>query len=633
MGSPTTCIFLLARLLCACTLLPASAWSAKNSLGRSLLEASSEVSDSSKLLGATAQGSEGSKAWQDLMDISGHSNGRRRRVMQWPIMPPHQTVGRPFLIPDRERSALSRYHNGKNLTVAVIGGSIAAGADIVILDYSLNDADPPKPPFNNAMRRPFERLLRKLLNYPNKPAIVLLNAYGFLWGLPEEQGLYYSHTSDPDFGEFASYYRLQSLSVKAATYHLMKQGVKGFNISRPRSVEGAIDVGNDDSLRENMFYYDRVHPDGWTGHLAMAELVVQMIMETEADLVVNPLTALDGLDAVSPLPDPIITNNYESVRGVLVTGDQFKVTVSNNVGWEWKSDSPDPERPKYGFITETPESVLTLKLNTMTPSFTLDKQTLADMVIIEIAYLKSYRKMGRALVKCESGCICSITSFDGHHDAKTSLLNLHEMKVSQHEECIMTITSMAATTSGTKATTSGTKVKVSGVMISDEGGKFTRPFGEIATTNKHMFILHNRASFVAPHGQRSSSLAAPAPHGQRLSVRNVSPRTWGPSPSQSCRSSLIARATDPDAPEGENKPLSNEEAARRAAQKAKLPGGSVNLFDPALTPGDRVPFAMPKPNLEGEGSRTWTTGRLSIVARLPRLAWDPCAEERVCWYG
>ena len=39
-------------------------------------------------------------------------------------------------------------------------------ADVVIVDYSLNDQDPPYPLFDNSMRRPFERLLRKLLSYP-----------------------------------------------------------------------------------------------------------------------------------------------------------------------------------------------------------------------------------------------------------------------------------------------------------------------------------------------------------------------------------------------------------------------------------------------------------------------------------
>ena len=35
----------------------------------------------------------------------------------------------------------------------------------------------PGPPFQNEARSGFERLIRKLLNYPNKPAVVLMHAF------------------------------------------------------------------------------------------------------------------------------------------------------------------------------------------------------------------------------------------------------------------------------------------------------------------------------------------------------------------------------------------------------------------------------------------------------------------------
>ena len=41
----------------------------------------------------------------------------------------------------------------------------------------MNDWHSPKPAFQNNLRRSFERLLRKLLNYPNFPAVVLVHAY------------------------------------------------------------------------------------------------------------------------------------------------------------------------------------------------------------------------------------------------------------------------------------------------------------------------------------------------------------------------------------------------------------------------------------------------------------------------
>ena len=39
-------------------------------------------------------------------------------------------------------------------------------ADVVIVEYSLNDGGEIYPVYDNPTRRPFERLLRKLLSYP-----------------------------------------------------------------------------------------------------------------------------------------------------------------------------------------------------------------------------------------------------------------------------------------------------------------------------------------------------------------------------------------------------------------------------------------------------------------------------------
>ncbi len=42
---------------------------------------------------------------------------------------------------------------------------------------SVNDWHDIHPLYENNQRRAFERLLRKLLKYPNKPAVVLVHAY------------------------------------------------------------------------------------------------------------------------------------------------------------------------------------------------------------------------------------------------------------------------------------------------------------------------------------------------------------------------------------------------------------------------------------------------------------------------
>lgn len=54
---------------------------------------------------------------------------------------------------------------------------IPRDSDVVFVEYSVNDPQAPNPPFQNDMRRGMERLLRRLLTYPRRPAVILMHAY------------------------------------------------------------------------------------------------------------------------------------------------------------------------------------------------------------------------------------------------------------------------------------------------------------------------------------------------------------------------------------------------------------------------------------------------------------------------
>jgi hypothetical protein len=51
-------------------------------------------------------------------------------------------------------------------------------ADVVLVEYAVNDAF--NAPVDSDLRRSFERLIRKLLNFPNRPAVVLVNSFMYL---------------------------------------------------------------------------------------------------------------------------------------------------------------------------------------------------------------------------------------------------------------------------------------------------------------------------------------------------------------------------------------------------------------------------------------------------------------------
>ncbi len=57
-----------------------------------------------------------------------------------------------------------------------------------------------------------------------------------------------------------------------------------------------------------------------------------------------------------------------------------------------------------------------------------------------VLYFRLYSHAHTPVMERQSGCKCTTSSFTGHQEAKTSLLNLHEMKVSQADECVISIT-------------------------------------------------------------------------------------------------------------------------------------------------------------------------------------------------
>ncbi len=89
----------------------------------------------------------------------------------------------------------------------------------------------PIPP--RQVRRPYERLLRKLLNYPNRPAVVLM--HGFRWfQIPVEGTGKFWTSGERQQSEFGIFYGLPQLSLKACCYHYMVEGERRGGWTRSR---------------------------------------------------------------------------------------------------------------------------------------------------------------------------------------------------------------------------------------------------------------------------------------------------------------------------------------------------------------------------------------------------------------
>lgn len=73
------------------------------------------------------------------------------------------------------------------------------------------------------------------------------------------QGIFWSGSAEREYAELAWYYGLPTLSVKAACYHAMAAGARGFEVDATRD-------GDEAGRKGRAYYYDWIHPDGLTGH-------------------------------------------------------------------------------------------------------------------------------------------------------------------------------------------------------------------------------------------------------------------------------------------------------------------------------------------------------------------------------
>eukprot|EP00878_Enallax_costatus_P021491 GHUV01022752.1.p1 GENE.GHUV01022752.1~~GHUV01022752.1.p1 ORF type:complete len:247 (+),score=81.16 GHUV01022752.1:1972-2712(+) len=149
------------------------------------------------------------------------------------------------------------------------------------------------------------------------------------------------------------------------------------------------------------------------------------------------------------------SGNWEEVNRLCRHGKAFEAVVTGNKGWQLMNEG-DEYKPKYGYVTHQAGSELEITLNT-TRSTTPELKH----VNVQIAYLQSYSGMGMALVRCHSGCKCSDTLVDGHHQLRQSTIFLLRLYPSQASACKITVTVQQHTHSN------GHKFKVTGVMVNE----------------------------------------------------------------------------------------------------------------------------------------------------------------------
>ncbi|GLC64085.1 hypothetical protein PLESTF_000116500 [Pleodorina starrii] len=307
--------------------------------------------------------------------------------------------------------------------------------DLVFLEYVL-DNGMQDDVFNNEIVAVMERLIRKLLDLPGHPAVVLMQVLppgmatrGYLGAVG------FQHTLEDLEGSLAQYYDVQYLSLRTAVYHLAALESEGF--------------------RRDQLFVDQYPSDA--GHRIMADLVAYMIQDTALDLVMDPFST-DEISALQKrLPDPMYDGNIAPNRTLCLIGQLLVQAVASANGFDYVNEG-SAIRPKWGYVALTPGARLVLRFDTRRhlPGANPD-----ELVGLYLQYLKSYEHMGIASIRCTSGCNCKDAEVDAHIPEHGSGTYQMRLMVSQSEACELTTTVSERTSSGQH------KFKVSGVVISE----------------------------------------------------------------------------------------------------------------------------------------------------------------------
>ena len=282
------------------------------------------------------------------------------------------------------------------------------GADLILLEYAVN--------FDSVEddAQSFERLLRRLLQLPSQPAIVIVNTMELVppgGRLPWEpdDGTPYASARDLSFeyrasgaedaiSDLASYYGVPCVSLRGALFSELRANSSRFPI--------------------RALYHDRHHPSAW-GHSLMAQMVVHAIEGATRHVGTSSrrAAARQGAGACAVtlaeaarrtrLDPPIYSRGEEAPIGACYKDQELAARIHSASGFRYFVEGRSEAKMKPGVVGwKAGDSV----------RFCLDVSRLArgaDFVFI-LGHLISYEHMGVATISCHDDCECSPVEVDGH---------------------------------------------------------------------------------------------------------------------------------------------------------------------------------------------------------------------------
>ncbi|EFJ44198.1 hypothetical protein VOLCADRAFT_106525 [Volvox carteri f. nagariensis] len=375
--------------------------------------------------------------------------------------------------------------------------------DLVFVEYILNNGIDDRV-FNNPVVQVMERLIRRLMDLPGKPAVVLMQASIFVrlsvcLSLrppisPRRSGRLNrtrhfpcrTHPS-PGTGALAQYYDVQYLSLRTALYRLAA-------------------VDQKDGFRWNQMFVD--HHPGDAGNHVMADLVAYMIQNTALDLMLDPITVAETQALDQALPPPMYDGNVPPAASMCLTGERFSDAVVFSSGFNYTNEGTSPDKPKWGYVATSPGATLVMRFDTSRPHMSP-----SDLVSLYLFHLKSYEHMGMAGLTCTAGCYCDAVEVDGHVAEHWSQMCHARFQVSQAAACEVTLTVLSTTNSGEH------KFKVSGMILSEdhdsakmmdgtanpEGRPYVQLDGQPENLRRRRSLMLGTAASVAAHADADAA--------------------------------------------------------------------------------------------------------------------------------
>ena len=301
-----------------------------------------------------------SSSQQSNTDLPTVLAGGTERNPAWP-MKLVQLLQNLFPLSNISLNNGARGATGSDYMQLCINQHVKKEADLIMIEYAVNEPwqGVPLNTLDKPLRRNYETLIRKALDYPKKPSVVQMSYYSWYqpqdkpagfedyskrWVTGDNISFYLSNgtfwgNAERDYSEIARYYHLPALSVKAACYELFLANAMHFQV-----MNGPVDMyrhlnETPDTDEVSQFYNDRFHPYSSTGHRVVAEIAFHSFLVLMLELLEAPLTEVDEIEANLPLLPPMFKGNIHASKDQCWFRENFKTIVVESLGWTFMNEA------------------------------------------------------------------------------------------------------------------------------------------------------------------------------------------------------------------------------------------------------------------------------------------------------